>query len=78
MMYRDPKLIIKLEARCHTYEDALKLQSMLADLVSNNDLAGEYIEECSIFYINPLNHDVLTNEKIITVHDEIEELEIAS
>jgi len=76
-MYKDPRLMVKLEARCHTYKDALKLQSILSDLVSNNDLAGEHIEECEILYVNPLELDGPDNEKIAKkLYDEIEDLEV--
>lgn len=75
-MYRDPKLIVKLEARCHSYEDALKLQSMLSDFVSCNELAGEHIDECEIFYVMPLEMDGPTNEEIAErLYEEIENIE---
>jgi len=79
-MYRDPRLIVKLEARCHTYEDALKLQSMLADFVSNNELAGEHIDECEILYVNPITDRPAQNaEKIAKkIYDSIEDLDITS
>ena len=69
-MYRDPKLIVKLEARCHTYEDALKLQAMLSDFVGNNLLAGEHISECEIHYVMPLESEEIAKR----LYDEIENL----
>ena len=73
-MYRDPKLIVKLEARCHTYEDALKLQAMLSDFVSNNELAGEHIDECEILYVMPLECEEITKR----LYEEIEKIETYS
>ena len=73
-MYRDPKLIVKLEARCHTYEDALKLQAMLSDFVSNDLLAGEHIEECEIHYVVPLESEEIAKR----LYDAIEDLDITS
>ena len=78
MMYRDPKLIVKLEARCHSYEDALKLQSMLSDFVSCNQLAGEHIDECEILYVMPLETGQTTEEVVKKLYNEIEDLEITS
>lgn len=52
-MNQEQKLIVKLEARCYTWADALKLQDMLGDIVSNNELAGEFIEESSIHFVDP-------------------------
>ena len=77
-MYRDPKLIVKLEARCHTYSDALKLQAMLSDFVSNNELAGEHISECEIFYVVPLEIEQTTEEVVKKLYNEIEDLDITS
>ena len=73
-MYRDPKLIVKLEARCHTYEDALKLQAMLSDFVGNNQLAGEHIEECEILYVMPLESEEIAKR----LYEEIENIETYS
>ena len=69
-MYRDPKLIVKLEARCHTYSDALKLQAMLSDFISNDQLAGEHISECEIFYVVPLECEEVAKR----LYNEIENL----
>ena len=69
-MYRDPKLIVTLKARCHTYSDALKLQAMLSDFVSNNELAGEHIDECEILYVMPLESEEIAKN----LYDEIENL----
>ena len=77
-MYQDPKLIVKLEARCHTYEDALKLQAMLSDFVSNNELAGEHIDECEILYVMPLETEQTTEEVVKKLYNDIEDLDITS
>ena len=77
-MYRDPKLIVKLEARCHTYEDALKLQAMLSDFVSNNELAGEHIDECEILYVMPLEIEHTTEEIVKKLYEEIENIEASA
>jgi len=70
-----PASRVKLEARCHTYEDALKLQAILSDLVSDSELAGQHIDECEILYVNPLKLDGPDNEKIAkAIYDEIENL----
>ena len=73
-MYRDPKLIVKLEARCHTYEDALKLQAMLSDFVGNNELAGEHISECEIHYVVPLECEKIAKR----LYEAFEDLDITS
>ena len=52
-MKQDPKLIVTLEARCYSWEHALKLQELLGEIVSNNDLAGKHLEECTIHYVDP-------------------------
>ena len=77
-MYRDPKLIVRLEARCHSYEDALRLQAMLSDFVSNDLLAGEHIEECEIHYVMPLEIEHTTEEVVKKLYNEIEDLDITS
>ena len=46
---KDP-LVVSLEARCYTHKQALELESMLTDLISNNDLAGELVSEAHISY----------------------------
>ena len=78
MMYQDPKLIVTLKARCHTYSDALKLQAMLSDFVGSNDLAGEHIEECEILYVMPLEIEHTTEEVVKKLYNEIEDLDITS
>jgi len=77
-MYRDPRLTVKLEAICHTYEDALKLQAMLSDFVSNNELAGEHIVQCEIHYVNPILDRPTQNAEEIAkrLYDEIEDLNL--
>ena len=77
-MYRDPKLIVKLEARCHTYSDALKLQAMLSDFISNDQLAGEHISECEIFYVMPLEIEQTTEEIVEKLYEEIENIEASA
>ena len=46
-------LKVTLEAECHTYEDALQLQAMLTDFVTNEKLAGEHISYAEIDYVEP-------------------------
>lgn len=49
----DPKLIVKLEAICYSWKDALKFVDVLQDITTKKEFAGELIEECSIFYVDP-------------------------
>ena len=55
---KDP-LVVKLEAKCHTHKQALELESILSDLISNNDLAGELVSECHISYTSKEELDKL-------------------
>ena len=58
----NPKTVI-LEADCHSHDDALKLQSILTDLIMNNDLAGEHVDQALIRYVSK---DDLTQREIHT------------
>ena len=51
-------LMVTLEAECHTYEDALELQSMLTDFITNEKLAGEHISYAEIDYVEPEKFNV--------------------
>ena len=50
--------MVTLEAECHTYEDALELQSMLTDFITNEKLAGEHISYAEIDYVEPEKFNV--------------------
>ena len=49
---RNP-LLVTLEAHCKTYADALKLQAMISDFITNEELAGEHIQYAEIHYVDP-------------------------
>lgn len=53
----DPKLIVTLEARCYSWEDALKFQDMLQDIITKKEFAGDWVDECSICYVDPSEVD---------------------
>ena len=52
-------LKVTLEAECHTYKDALALQSMLTDVVAKEEFAGEYISYAEIDYVEPENVETM-------------------